>query len=728
MLAELKGQIERITYSSEETGYTVAQVKVYGKPQLVTVVGNLMSPTPGEVLNMKGEWDNHPRYGEQFKVIYYDSVVPASVYGIQKYLGSGLIKGIGPVTAKRIVKQFGKQALDIIESQIHRLAEVEGIGEKRIEMIRQAWQDQKEIREVMLFLQGHGISSAYASKIYKKYADRSIAVVRENPYRLAMDIFGIGFLTADKIAEKLGFSKDSLLRAQAGLLFVLNRMADEGHVYYPYEALLEKCVEILQADTGILSEAIEMLVGSGKITIENPDNRDAKFTLNHKAVYLSQFYICEKQIAERIKYLVSSPTSLITIRVEKALAWVQKKLSIQLAENQLEAVRKALNSKAMILTGGPGTGKTTVINAMLKIFAGMGAKCLLAAPTGRAAKRMSETTGYPAKTIHRLLEFSFQNGGFQKNEKKPLNCNVLIVDEASMIDTVLMHHLVKAIPPSATVILVGDINQLPSVGPGNVLKDIISSEVFAVVELTEIFRQAAESLIIVNAHRINGGKFPLVPSKNSSDDLGDFYFIQQNDPEKVLNVILDLIGERIPSRFGLDPVDQVQVLTPMHRGVVGATNLNHQLQQSLNPQKNPLVLGARKFNVNDKVMQIRNNYDKTVFNGDIGRIKHMDIDSREVHILFEKRLVTYDFSELDEIVLAYAISVHKAQGSEYPAVVIPVVTQHYMLLQRNLIYTAVTRAKNLAVMVGTWKALALGIKNDRTQKRFTLLEERLKFR
>ncbi len=728
MLAELKGQIERITYKNEETGYTVAQVKVYGKPQLVTVVGNLMSPTPGEVLNMKGEWDNHPRYGEQFKVIYYDSVVPASAYGIQQYLGSGLIKGIGPVTAKRIVKKFGKHALDIIESQINRLAEVEGIGEKRIEMIRQAWQDQKEIREVMLFLQGHGISSAYASKIYKKYKDRSIAVVRENPYRLAMDIFGIGFLTADKIAEKLGFSKDSLLRAQAGLLFVLNRMADEGHVYYPYEALLEKSVEILQADTGVMVEAIEMLVGSGKITIENIDNRDTKFIPNHKAVYLSQFYICEKQIAQRIKYLVSSPTSLRTIHAEKALAWVQKELSIQLAESQIEAIRKALNYKAMILTGGPGTGKTTVINVMLKIFTAMGAKCLLAAPTGRAAKRMSETTRYPAKTIHRLLEFSFQSGGFQKNEKKPLNCNVLIVDEASMIDTVLMHHLVKAIPPSATVILVGDINQLPSVGPGNVLKDIISSEVFAVVELTEIFRQAAESLIIVNAHRINSGKFPLVPSKNSSDDLGDFYFIQQKDPEKVLNVILDLIVERIPNRFGFDPVDQVQVLTPMHRGVVGATNLNHQLQQSLNPEKNPLVLGARKFKINDKVMQIRNNYDKTVFNGDIGRIKHIDIDSREAYILFDKSLVTYDFSELDEIILAYAISVHKAQGSEYPAVVIPVVTQHYMLLQRDLIYTAVTRAKNLAVMVGTSKALALGIKNDKTQKRFTLLEERLKLR
>jgi exodeoxyribonuclease V alpha subunit len=728
MLAELKGKIERVTYNNEETGYTVARVKISGRSDLVTVVGKFVSPMPGEVLSMKGEWANHPKYGQQFKVSYYDSTVPASVYGIRKYLESGLITGIGPVMAGRIVKQFGKQTLDVIENQIHRLAEVEGIGNKRIHMIRQAWNGQKEIREVMLFLQGHGISSAYASKIYKQYGNRSIAVVKENPYRLAMDIIGIGFLTADKIAEKLGFSNDSLLRVEAGVLFVLNQTANEGHVYYPFELLIKKCSEVLRVDTSLVDKAIKLLVESKKIKIEYVDKSVNNSTTINKAVYLSKFYICETQIAHRLKYLISLPRSLKTVNVEKALDWVQKKLFIRLADDQLEAIRKALTHKALVLTGGPGTGKTTVINAMLKIFNSMDAKCLLAAPTGRAAKRMAETTGYPAKTIHRLLEFSFQSGGFQKNEEKPLSCHVLIVDEASMIDTTLMHHLMKAIPPKATLILVGDVNQLPPVGAGNVLKDIISSKIFAVVQLTKIFRQAAKSLIIVNAHRINLGKFPLLPSKKSSDTLGDFYFIQQEDPENMLSVILDLISERIPKRFGFDPVDQVQVLTPMHRGIVGATNLNQQLQQRLNQQKDPLVLGARKFNINDKVMQIRNNYDKAVFNGDIGKIKHIDADAREVFILFDTRLINYDFTELDEIVLAYAISVHKAQGSEYPAVVIPIATQHFILLQRNLIYTAVTRAKNLVVMVGTWKALAIGIKNDKTQKRYTLLKERIEFR
>ncbi|MFO8084874.1 MAG: ATP-dependent RecD-like DNA helicase [Desulfobacterales bacterium] len=728
MLAELKGKIERVTYNNEETGYTVARVKISGRSDLVTVVGKFVSPMPGEVLSMKGEWANHPKYGEQFKVVYYDSTVPASLYGIRKYLESGLITGIGPVMAERIVKQFGKQTLDVIENQIHRLAEVEGIGNKRIHLIRQAWNGQKEIREVMLFLQGHGISSAYASKIYKQYGDRSIAVVKENPYRLAMDIVGIGFLTADKIAEKLGFPNDSLLRVEAGVLFVLNQTANEGHVYYPFEPLMKKCGEVLRVDTAIVDKAMKYLVELEKITIEYIDKDANNSTKTNKAVYLNKFYICETQIAQRLKCLISSPRSLKSVNVEKALDWVQKKLFIRLADDQLEAIRQALTHKALVLTGGPGTGKTTVINAMLKIFNSMDAKCLLAAPTGRAAKRMTEATGYPSKTIHRLLEFSFQSGGFQKNEEKPLNCHVLIVDEASMIDTTLMHHLMKAIPPKATLILVGDVNQLPPVGAGNVLKDIISSKIFAVVQLTKIFRQASKSLIIVNAHRINLGKSPLLPFKNSSDTLGDFYFIQQKDPENILSIILDLIAERIPKRFGFDPVDQVQVLTPMHRGIVGATNLNQQLQQRLNQRKDPLVLGARKFNINDKVMQIRNNYDKAVFNGDIGKIKHIDADARQLFILFDKRLINYDFTELDEIVLAYAISVHKAQGSEYPAVVIPIVTQHFVMLQRNLVYTAVTRAKNLVVMVGKWKALAIGIKNDKTQKRYTLLKERIEFR
>ena len=727
MLEELKGQIERITYNNKETGYTVARVKIHGKPDLVTVVGNLMSPMPGEILSMKGEWTSHPKYGQQFKVVYYESSVPATVLGIRKYLGSGLIKGIGPVMAERIVKQFGNQTLDIIEDQAERLAEVEGIGKKRIGMIRQAWDDQKEIREVMLFLQSHGISSAYASRIYKHYGDRSIGIVRENPYRLAMDVFGIGFLTADKIAGQLGFSKDSHLRAEAGILFILNQLADDGHVYYPYEPLMEKCHEVLQIDYNIMTKALEGLVISGKIAIENLNNDTKNTNKNNQAIYLSKFYFCEKRIAERIKLLISTPEILRPVQVEKAVEWVQKELSIQLAPNQLEAIRNALENKVLILTGGPGTGKTTIINAILKIFNAMGARCLLAAPTGRAAKRMTETTGIPAKTLHRLLEFSFQSGGFQKNEEKPLNCNVLIVDEASMIDTVLMHHLMKAVPPTASFILVGDVNQLPSVGPGNVLKDMISSGTVPVTTLTEIFRQAAESLIIVNAHRINQGNFPLLPSHDHSKSPGDFYFIRQEDPKKVLNIILDLTCKRIPKRFGYDPFDQVQVLTPMHRGTLGAANLNYHLQQALNPKKDSLILGGRSFKIDDKVMQIRNNYDKKVFNGDIGRIKHIDADSKEFTILFDDRLVTYDFSELDEIVLAYAISVHKSQGSEYPVVVIPIITQHYILLQRNLIYTAVTRAKKLAVLVGTWKALAIGIKNDKTSKRYTLLKERLKF-
>ncbi len=727
MLEELKGQIEKITYNSQETGYTVARVKIHGKPDLVTVVGNLMSPMPGEVLSMKGEWTSHPKYGQQFKVVYYESTVPATVLGIRKYLGSGLIKGIGPVMAERIVKQFGNQTLDIIEDQAERLAEVEGIGKKRIGMIRQAWDDQKEIREVMLFLQSHGISSAYASRIYKHYGDRSIGTVRENPYRLAMDVFGIGFLTADKIAQQLGFSKDSPLRAEAGILFILNQLADDGHVYYPYEPLMEKCHEVLQIDYNILTKALEGLVISGKIAIENLNNDTKNTNKNNQAIYLSKFYFCEKRIAERIKLLISTPEILRPVQVEKAVEWVQKELSIQLALNQLEAIRNALKNKVLILTGGPGTGKTTVINAILKIFNAMGARCLLAAPTGRAAKRMTETTGIPAKTLHRLLEFSFESGGFQKNEEKPLNCHVLIVDEASMIDTVLMHHLMKAVPPTASFILVGDVNQLPSVGPGNVLKDMISSGTVPVTTLTEIFRQAAESLIIVNAHRINHGNFPLLPSHDHSKSPGDFYFIRQENPEKVLNIILDLTCKRIPKRFGYDPFDQVQVLTPMHRGTLGAANLNYHLQQALNPKKDSLILGGRSFKIDDKVMQIRNNYDKKVFNGDIGRIKHIDADSQELAILFDDRLVPYDFSELDEIVLAYAISVHKSQGSEYPVVIIPIITQHYILLQRNLIYTAVTRAKKLAVLVGTWKALAIGIKNDKTRKRYTLLKERLKF-
>jgi exodeoxyribonuclease V alpha subunit len=722
MLADLQGQIERITYTNDDNGFTIAKVKVYGHRDLVTVVGILMAPTPGEILKMRGEWANHPKYGEQFKVVHYRSMVPASVYGIQKYLSSGLIKGIGPIMAKRIVKQFGKGTLDIIENEIEKLTKVNGIGPKRIGMIKKAWDEQKEIREVMIFLQTHGVSSGYATKIFKQYGSRSIAVVKQNPYRLATDIFGIGFVTADQIAEKLGFAKDSELRAEAGILYVLNHLSDEGHVYYPYEPLIEKCQEILQVGREVVVNAFGSITLEKRIVIEDLNQNIEEFRENNKAVYLSKFFVSETSIASRMKTLIGVPKSIRKIDSDKAIEWVQRQLSITLAKNQVEAIRCAVENKVMIITGGPGTGKTTIINAILKIFSRLGVKILLAAPTGRAAKRMNETTGHEAKTIHRLLEYSIQKGGFQKNEEKPLDCHLIILDESSMIDTILLYHLLKAIPPEATFILVGDVNQLPSVGAGNVLKDIIASGAVPVVELNEIFRQAKESLIIVNAHKINNGQLPSLELTGPKDD---FYFIEQEDPERVLSIILELTKERIPTRFRLDPVDDIQVLTPMHKGTVGAGNLNVKLQKALNPGEDGLVRGNRNFRINDKVMQIKNNYDKEVFNGDIGRIASIDQENHEVAITFDGRDVAYDYTDLDEIVLAYAVSVHKSQGSEYPAVIVPILTQHYVLLQRNLIYTAVTRGRRLVVVIGTRKAMSIGIGNDKTEKRYTYLRYRL---
>ena len=722
MLTELSGQIERITYTNEENGFTIARIKVNGQRDLVTVVGNLMAPTPGEILNMRGEWVNHPKFGEQFKVVEYKSAVPATVYGIKKYLGSGLIKGLGPVMAGRIVKKFGKKTLDVIEDEIEKLAQVEGIGKKRIAMIRNAWDEQKEIRDVMLFLQSYGVSSGYATKIFKQYGSRSIAVVTANPYRLATDIFGIGFVIADGIAEKLGFSKDSPLRVEAGILYVLQQLSDEGHVYFPYEPFVKKSQEILAVDSAVVANAIGKIAVDRKIIIEDLNESIEEFKENNKAIYLSLFHLCETSISERLKRLLTAPKSIRDVASENAIDWVQRQLDITLAENQAAAIRCALENKIMVITGGPGTGKTTIINAILKIFTRLKVRTMLAAPTGRAAKRMSETTGHDAMTIHRLLEYSFVKGGFQKNEEKPLNCDLLIVDEASMIDTILMHHLLKAIPSTATFILVGDVNQLPSVGAGNVLKDIITSKAIPIVELNEIFRQAKASRIIVNAHKINNG---ILPTLENEVPGSDFYFIQQEDPEKVLEIILELTNTRIPRRFGFDPIDDIQVLTPMHKGVVGAGNLNRELQKTLNPVQDGVTRGDLSFRVNDKVMQIKNNYDKEVFNGDIGRIVGIRPDDHEVIIAFDGRNVNYDLSELDEIVLAYAVSVHKSQGSEYPAIVIPILTQHYILLQRNLIYTAVTRGRELVVMIGTKKALAMGVNNDKTQKRYTYLRHRL---
>ncbi len=725
MLAELSGQIERITFTNEESGFTIARVKVRGRRELVTVVGVLMAPTPGEILDMKGEWTHHPRFGEQFKLASYRTRVPATVYGIRKYLGSGLIKGLGPVMAGRIVDRFGKKTLDVIENDIQKLAEVDGIGEKRIAMISDAWDAQHEIRDVMLFLQSHGVSSGYATKIFKQYGNRSIAVVRENPYRLAADIYGIGFVTADQIAAKLGIAKNAPVRVEAGILYVLHQLSDDGNVYYPYEPLISKSCEILDVDRQAVVDALGRLAVDRTIEMEDLNDNFADIHENHKAVYLAKFYLCETKIARHLKALVGAPKSIREIDSGKAIDWVHGQIGITLAERQIEAVRQAIQSKVMIITGGPGTGKTTIINAVLRIYAKLSTNILLAAPTGRAAKRMSEATGFEAKTIHRLLEFSLQKGGFQRNEDRPLDCHVLIIDEASMIDTILMYHLLKAVPPSATFILVGDVNQLPSVGAGNVLNDIIGSGAMTVVKLDKIFRQARTSQIIVNAHKINEGRVPFLNTAGSNDTRTDFYFIEQEDPDKVLDIILELSKNRIPQRFGFDPVSEIQVLTPMHRGVVGAGNINRKLQEALNPGQEGIARGDRTFRVNDKVMQIRNNYDREVFNGDIGQISTIRWEDKTVIINFDGRQVEYEFSDLDEIVPAYAVSVHKSQGSEYPAVIVPIVTQHYILLQRNLIYTAVTRGKKLVVLVGSRKAMAMGVKNNKTRKRFTRLRHRL---
>ncbi|GHT95089.1 ATP-dependent RecD-like DNA helicase [Alphaproteobacteria bacterium] len=761
-LVKLKGQLERVTFENEENAYTVAKIKVYGYSDLVTIVGNIPSPTPGEILSLSGEWIEHPKFGEQFKVVFCSCEVPSSVDGIEKYLGSGLIKGIGRKMARRIVKKFGERTLDIIEESADKLLEIEGIGEYRIDMIKAAWSEQKEIRSVMVFLQSHGVSSAYATKIYKRYGNESIAVVKKNPYRLAHDIVGIGFLTADKIARKLGFDEKSPLRAAAGIMFVLHELTDKGDVYTPYEELLSKSEDMLKVDESVLEIAMKSLLAEKKIVIENlqqegQDNltldqlmvsplidgyasalfdvedgsaeenasgatteaeNESNVTL---AVYLSGYHLAEVQIAEKLKEIRDLPKNTKKIRIDEALKQAQKKLSISLANKQIEAVKAAITNKFLVITGGPGTGKTTITKSILEIMSKVTDKILLAAPTGRAAKRMSEASSREAKTIHRLLEVDPINRGFKRNEDNPLDCDLIILDEASMIDTLLMHHLLKAVPKHATMILVGDINQLPSVGAGNVLKDIIDSNAFSVVELNEIFRQAQESHIIVNSHRIINGQYPILDNAGNTD----FYFMEEEDQDKVLDKILLMVQERIPKKFGYDPINDIQVLTPMNRGIVGTAKINESLQEAINPDGFEIIRGGRRYREGDKIMQIRNNYDKNVFNGDIGFISNIDPEEQSVTAVIDGKDVVYDYSELDELVLAYAVSIHKSQGSEYPVVVMPLVMSHYIMLQRNLLYTGITRGKELVIVIGSKKAMSISINNNKTMKRNTWLKERL---
>jgi len=712
MNEELDGIVESLLYSSEETGYAVVRVRSGG--QLITAVGNLTAPIPGERVSLKGRWTNHPRFGLQFSVEEYQSHAPATVEGIERYLGSGLIPGIGEELAHRIAGAFGERTLEILDHQPQRLKEVEGIGRKRIASIKTAWTQQREIRKVMIFLQSHGAGPALAAKIYKRYGDRSIAVVQENPYRLALDMFGVGFLTADRIARAIGIAAENPSRAQAGILHTLEECSSEGHLYYPRSALIGRCGKLLEINREIIAAAVEELGREGRLIVEEREEDQAD-----PAVYLPAFYQAETGIALLLSELQSAPHTGRQIDTEEAVSWVQEQMDIVLAEKQLQALRTALESKVMVITGGPGTGKTTIIRALLLILQRSGVHFLQAAPTGRAAKRMQEADGYAAKTIHRLLEYSPREGEFKRNQTNPLGCDCLVLDEVSMIDTLLMYHLLKALPSSSSLVLVGDADQLPSVGPGRVLNDIIHSGRVPVVELNKIFRQAEASTIVVNAHRINDGLMPV------QHDEGDFYFIKQEDPEEVVRLILKLCRERIPTRFGFDPVDGIQVLSPMHRGPAGVSNLNRVLQETLNPGSFELAHGDRRFRPGDKVMQIRNNYDKEVFNGDIGRVERIDAEARVLTVRYEDRRVRYETTELDEIVLAYAVSVHKSQGSEFPAVIVPVLTQHYLLLQRNLLYTAVTRGKRLVVLIGTKKALAIAVKNTDTRKRYTRLRIRL---
>lgn len=715
MLSELTGQLERITFYSEESNYAVCRVKVKGEKNLVTIVGNLINPNPGEILKMQGKWFDHPKFGAQFIVQQYKTKVPATEFGIKKYLGSGLIKGIGPVMAQRIVKVFGEKSLDIIEKDISKLLEIQGIGKKRIAMIEKAWEEQKEIRNVMLFLQSHEVSSAYAAKIFKQYGDNAIEIVKKNPYQLADDIFGIGFITADKIAEKLGIDKNSILRIEAGILFTLHSLSNEGHVCFPYENLIEKAQELLGTKRDRVIKAIEIANKNKKIMLEQIAETDST------NVFLSQYFFSEKGIAARLHKIKHQKSSIRKINIPKALEWVQKQITIKLAKMQNQAIAKAFEEKLLIITGGPGTGKTTIINAILKIYKKLEIRILLAAPTGRAAKKMNEATWHTATTIHRMLKYSMTKNGFEKDEKNPLKCDVLIVDEASMIDTYLMYQLLKAVPDTCSIIFVGDVNQLPSVGPGNVLNDIILSGMFAVVKLDTIFRQARKSLIIVNAHRINKGIFPIIKTKAKSD----FFFIQKDEPEDVVNTIVKLASIRINKKFGFDSMNDIQVLTPMHRGLTGSSNLNIELQKALNKGTKGISRGSRTYRINDKVMQIKNNYDKLVFNGDIGIIEKINYETQKLIILYNSRQIEYDFMELDEIIHAYAVSIHKSQGSEYPVVIIPILIQHYILLQRNLIYTAITRGKKLVIMVGTKKALAMAVNTVKSEIRHTGLQRRL---
>lgn len=802
-LDSLRGVIERITYHNEENGYTVAKLAPERPPRHlphwqteVAIVGNMAGVNVGESVELHGRWTVHPEYGKQFTVVKMRSVLPATITGIEKYLGSGLIKGVGPVTAKRIVAHFDTDTLDVIDTEPERLIEVPGVGKKRVALVKRAWEEQRAIKEVMIFLQGHGVSTSLATKIYKRYGDDAIETVQRNPYQLAEDIFGIGFLTADKIARALGIAPDAPQRIAAGVEYALNQATDDGHVYLPSPELLRQAGELLDVPPEQIAAGLLRLKGADRVKLTPQPGAEAdtprwavtdvyapdalppaRATANasppaqpallrearpdysaaapedvqvllreEQAVYLTPLYFGEVGVSNRLQRLLHEGQSRLA--AFRLADWQQRLAAgnfgpsdgLALAPRQQEAVRSALSHRVTVLTGGPGTGKTTTVRTIIELCEGAGYGVVLAAPTGRAAKRLAETTGREAKTIHRLLEFQPAEGmTFKRNEENPLPGDLLIVDEASMLDLILMNHLLKAVPPGMHLLLVGDVDQLPSVGAGNVLEDVIAAirlaepagetsgsglgAEAAVVRLETIFRQAADSYIIENAHRINRGELPVL----DNDSAEDFFLFRTEEPERAAQLCVELVQERIPRRFAIPPQD-IQVLSPMHRGLVGVGALNGAIQQAVNPpdpNKPERAVGSRIFRQGDRVMQMRNNYDKEVYNGDMGYVTAVDVIEQQVSVEIDGRAVSYDFLELDELTHAYAISVHKSQGSEFPAVVIPLLTSHYLMLQRNLLYTAVTRARRLVVLVGQPRAIGIAVGNNRVAQRYTSLTERL---
>ena len=710
-MESVKGTVERIIFYNEENGYVVARISSNSNDDsLTTIVGNMASVNIGENYDFKGEWINNHKYGRQFSFKDYILILPTSLMGLKRYLSSGLIKGVGPATAERIVNHFGNKTFMILEENIEKLSEIEGIAEKRIKIIKKSWKEQKEIKNVMLFLQTYQITTGYAVKIYKTYGNTAIKKLKENPYRLIDDINGIGFKIADRIAQKLGMESNSLERVKAGIKFILQEQANQGHCYGEEDEVVRFGSELLEVDETLVEKALSCLKDDNEIIIQS------------EKIWLPYYYYSELGVCKKIIELLKYPHQYINIDIQEKIKSLENKYHISFAAEQKDAINMVLLNRVLVLTGGPGTGKTTTTLGLIELFKELKLNITLAAPTGRAAKKISETTGKIAKTIHRLLKYSPKNNTFLKNEDNPLRTDVIILDEVSMVDVVLMNQLLKAITPGTFVILIGDVDQLPSVGPGNILKDIIDSEVVPVVRLTTIFRQEQRSLIIVNAHRVNEGKYPVVKGERDRD----FYFIEEENPQVAAQKIIDLCSYRLPEKYKINPVTDIQVLTPMYKGAVGADNLNYQLREALNPSGKQIIYKKSFFRENDKIMQTKNNYDKEVYNGDIGIINKINREENFLEVDFYDRKIIYDYADLNEVVLAYAITVHKSQGSEYKIIILPVSTQHYLLLQRNLLYTGITRAKEMVILIGTKKALWIAIKNNKTFHRNTLLQERLR--